>query len=138
MGHFLLAPSGPGEASALAIILLPLLLPVRLLVASSSATHQLPPTMCYFLFSFLGQCPQQVFSTSNQLWKRTYIRSQSPEKKCCVLLFTELPALKTATPTSVLGRGQGLRQRKEHHKHIHGPIKMHILRKGVFVLKLVT
>jgi len=137
VGHFLPAPSSPGEASALAITLLPLLLPVRLLVASSSATHQLPLTMCYFLFSFLGQRPQQVFSTSNPLWKHTYIRSQS-QKKSAVGSCSQSCQPSEQHPQSVLGRGQGLQQRKEHHKHIHGPIKMHILRKGMCVLKLVT
>lgn len=52
----------PDGDSALALALLLLLCSVRVLVASSSGTYQLPPSMHYFLFSFLGQHPHGFFS----------------------------------------------------------------------------
>lgn len=139
MGHLFPAPSGPGEASALVITLQPLPLPVRLLAVSSSVTHQLPPTVCCFLFSFLGQHPNQVFFYQQPIMERQVYKKSGPGKKCCGLLFTELPALRYSSPDWRSRWGSGLRQRKEYHKHIHGPIKMHILRKGMLkvCLKLV-
>lgn len=79
-GQFLPASSCPGGASDLTVTLLPLLLPVRLQVASSSGTYQLPPTMCNFLFSVHAKF---FFYQQATMERQVHRKKSVPEQKCC-------------------------------------------------------
>lgn len=62
---------------------------------------------------------------------KTGIQEVRPREKVLWALVHRATSPQNSSPDRHSRWGSGLRQHKEHHKHIHGPIKMHILRKGM-------